>query len=248
MKVTYIHHSGFFVELPWVSLLFDYYTGELPETDREKPLIVFASHRHGDHFSESVFPLTEGFRDVTCVLSDDIWERRVPQARRDRTVFLGSGREKELKVMGRDKTEHTVRIRTFRSTDEGVAFLADCEGTVIYHAGDLNNWTWNGESKAWNGTMAANYHKELERIRSVLDEWGKKIHAAFVPLDGRLEDKFFLGLDQFMKQVGAEHVFPMHCWDDFSVIGKLKKMPESEEYRHRIITITGDGDSFEILP
>ncbi|MCQ4837997.1 hypothetical protein NE556_22750, partial [[Clostridium] symbiosum] len=32
-----------------------------------------------------------------------------------------------------------------------------CEGSTIYHAGDLNNWWWEGEDKAWNHNMAANY-------------------------------------------------------------------------------------------
>lgn len=247
MKVTYVHHSGFFVELPQVNLLFDYYTGSLPETDGKKPLAVFASHRHGDHFSEVIFQLPGWFQDVSYVLSGDIWERRVPADKREKTIFLSPGQETELDLSGRDSC-FSVRIRAFRSTDEGVAFLLDCGGTVIYHAGDLNNWTWNGEPEAWNRAMAGNYHKELGKIRAVLDEWGKEIDAAFVPLDGRLEDKFYLGLDDFMKQVGAKHVFPMHCWDDYTVIGKLKKMPESETYRDRIIKITGDGDSFEIEP
>ena len=31
MKITYIHHSSFLVELEHVSMLFDYYAGQLPE-------------------------------------------------------------------------------------------------------------------------------------------------------------------------------------------------------------------------
>lgn len=50
MKITYIHHSSFMAELDHAVLLFDYFEGNIPETDREKPLFVFASHRHGDHF------------------------------------------------------------------------------------------------------------------------------------------------------------------------------------------------------
>ncbi len=47
-KVTYIFHSGFFVEWEDCCFLFDYYKGELPQP-KEKPLIVFSSHSHGDH-------------------------------------------------------------------------------------------------------------------------------------------------------------------------------------------------------
>lgn len=50
MKVTYIHHSSFLVETDENYFLFDYFEGELPEFKEDKPLLVFASHRHGDHF------------------------------------------------------------------------------------------------------------------------------------------------------------------------------------------------------
>ena len=51
MKVTYIHHSSFMAELEHAALLFDYFEGEIPAVEGDKPLFVFASHRHGDHFS-----------------------------------------------------------------------------------------------------------------------------------------------------------------------------------------------------
>ena len=52
MKVTFIYHSAFLVELERCSLLFDWYGGDLPKIDRTKPLYVFASHHHGDHYSQ----------------------------------------------------------------------------------------------------------------------------------------------------------------------------------------------------
>ena len=55
MKITYIHHSAFLVETESAYLLFDYFQGKLPEFSEEKPLYVFASHRHPDHFSKITF-------------------------------------------------------------------------------------------------------------------------------------------------------------------------------------------------
>ena len=55
MKVTFIYHSAFLVELERCSLLFDWYGGDLPKIDRTKPLYVFASHHHGDHYSPEIF-------------------------------------------------------------------------------------------------------------------------------------------------------------------------------------------------
>ena len=135
-----------------------------------------------------------------------------------------------------------ILIRAFRSTDEGVAFLVEAGGKTIYHAGDLNDWQWNGESLSWNHTMKANYQKELETIRSL----GIVPDAAMVPLDGRQEDLFYLGLHEFMCRVGAGMVFPMHFWDDFSVISRLKNLDCSDSYRDKIAEIQTEGQSFEV--
>ena len=41
MQITYIGHSGFFVELTQSMLLFDYYQGRLPKFSHGKRLYVF---------------------------------------------------------------------------------------------------------------------------------------------------------------------------------------------------------------
>ena len=42
MKITYIHHSSFSVEINKCILLFDYYKGNLPKFDENKKLYVFS--------------------------------------------------------------------------------------------------------------------------------------------------------------------------------------------------------------
>ena len=224
MKITYIHHSSFLVELKQLSLLFDYFQGDvkLPEG---KPAVIFASHRHGDHFSPVIFDFAKGRQDVYYVLSDDIWEKRTPPELRDRIVFAGPGQELSLPWLS------GISVRTFKSTDEGVAFLIRSPEGVIYHAGDLNNWQWEGEPKDWNRNMEVNYRRQLEAMKN------EKIDVAFVPLDPRQGKDFYRGMDDFMKMVGAARVFPMHCWDDFTVISRLKAMEESKDYRDRIMEI-----------
>ena len=80
VKVTYLGHSGFLAELPEALLLFDYYIGSLPELPADKPLYVFVSHRHGDHFNPAIFRLTEKYGQVTFFLSHDI---RLPPTWKD---------------------------------------------------------------------------------------------------------------------------------------------------------------------
>ena len=70
MNITYIHHSAFLVETASAWLLFDYFEGELPAIPVEKPLYVFSSHIHADHFSRKIFGLARP--GVTFLLSADI--------------------------------------------------------------------------------------------------------------------------------------------------------------------------------
>ena len=70
MNITYITHSCFLVELDCCYLLFDYYRGKLPKLKEDKPLYVFASHVHADHYSNRIFKLKH--TQTTWMLSSDI--------------------------------------------------------------------------------------------------------------------------------------------------------------------------------
>lgn len=231
MKVVYIHHSGFYVETDQAGLLFDYFEGSLPRIPEDRPLYVFASHRHPDHFSRVIFDLADGTRDVTFILSSDIWKRRVPEELKERVVFMGPDEKREIGA---------VTVETFRSTDEGVAFWCTLGGKQIYHAGDLNHWYWEGEEEQWNRNMTEAYRKEMEKMA------GRTADAAFLPLDPRLEQWFYLGIDDFMKKADARVIFPMHFWKQYDVTEKLRALPCSEDYRDRVMQIREEGQEFLI--
>lgn len=231
MKITYIHHSSFFIELESVVFLFDYYKGELPKLPADKLLVVCASHFHGDHFSPVIFELAKTVPQIRYILSKDIGKKRVPEEYQNLVTFVKAGERLRLE-------EADCTIETFRSTDEGVAFWISCEGNEIYHAGDLNNWWWEGEDKAWNHNMAANYKREMEKMA------GRHADVAFVPLDPRLGSQFYLGMQGFLEKVDAKYVFPMHFWEDYSIIETMRKHPASEGWRERLQTIEHEGEEF----
>jgi L-ascorbate metabolism protein UlaG (beta-lactamase superfamily) len=247
MKIIYIHHSAFLVELETMTLLFDYTEGALPEIREDKPLLVFASHRHGDHYSEKVLDFIKKHEMTRFIFSDDIWRSRLPEECLKDITSMKPGEELGFRFMdgkiieqSPDETGADVKVSTYCSTDEGVAFLVKAEGKVLYHAGDLNNWYWEGEPADWNETMAKRYTLEVDKME------GMYIDAAFLPLDPRQEKAFYLGLDEFMRKTRVSHAFPMHCWGDFSVIERLIDMEVSGLYRDRIVQIREDGESFFI--
>lgn len=224
MKVTYLGHSGFFVEMEDACFLFDYYKGELPEADRGKKLFVFVSHGHYDHYRKEIFSLRDQYDQVRCLISSDIFVREAED-------ILSVKPNEETEVMG-------CRIRTLRSTDEGVAFLLKYRGRTIYHAGDLNWWHWEEETEEYNTAMRRAYQSEINKLQ------GEKIDLAFVPVDPRLGEQYCWGLDCFMKRTDTKRVFPMHFWDNYAVFDRLALEKCAQDYEDRIIRIEREGQSF----
>ena len=70
MRVIFLAHDGFFIELDQVCLLFDWWKGVLPPLS-DKPLLVFVSHRHEDHFNPAVFTLADCKADIQFLLGSD---------------------------------------------------------------------------------------------------------------------------------------------------------------------------------
>lgn len=171
LKVTFLYHSAFLVELSHCSLLFDWYGGAIPAFDRHKPLYVFASHHHGDHYSPEIFSLL-GMDNVWYVLANCI------RLSAKRKAALGIEETHVLRVSaGRTFLLEELRITTFRSTDAGVAFLVETEGKTLFHAGDLQWWHWEEEPKHWNDEMEREFKKEGAKLM------GRKIDVAFLVLD-----------------------------------------------------------------
>lgn len=224
MKVTYLGHSGFFVEMEDACFLFDYYKGELPEADRGKKLFVFVSHGHYDHYRKEIFSLRDQYDQVRCLISSDIFVREAED-------ILSVKPNEETEVLG-------CRIRTLRSTDEGVAFLLKYRGRTIYHAGDLNWWHWEEETEEYNTAMRRAYQSEINKLQ------GEKIDLAFVPVDPRLGEQYCWGLDCFMKRTDTKRVFPMHFWDNYAVFDRLALEKCAQDYEDRIIRIKREGQSF----
>lgn len=223
MKITYIAHSGFLVELERCLLLFDYYKGEIPPLSPEKPLYVFASHRHGDHFNPEIFRLADTHKRVWFLLSHDI-KLSLSNRKRWKIDGLEEGQIITMKANAEYEIPGLGKVETLKSTDEGVAFLVTAWEHVIFHAGDLNWWLWKGEDKGWLENMTADFKRETERIA------GRQIDAAFLTLDDRQEEYFYKGMDWYLRSCRIRYAFPMHYWQDASVIRRFEKLECRKDY------------------
>ncbi len=241
MKITYINHSCFMLESEDVCFLFDYDKGEIPPITDEKDMVVFVSHKHGDHYNPEIFDLVKKYSRIQFVVSKDVPVKWQILKYKEQGIDL----EKQVTVVRKNaeyclflKNERKLQIETLKSTDEGVAYLVTYDGRCYYHAGDLHLWLWEGESKQYNDNMAGAYFRELEKLRE------KQIEVAFVPLDGRLGKYAFEGMNAFLENTKCRKVFPMHFWGAYDIIEKYLTM--YPEYREQIVKMKEAGQVFYI--
>lgn len=227
MTVTYIGHSGFLLETKETYFLFDYFEGKIPSIEKGKNLVVFSSHRHHDHFNPQIFELIKKNPQIQYVLSSDIPIKKPLKKYKSQGINLEQNIfviEKNVEKVVKLPNGKELKITTFQSTDEGVAFLLEYDDKLYYHAGDLNCWDWQEESKDYREYMVQAYIHEIKKME------GMKIDVAFVPLDPRLEGTAYEGMEIFMEHTQPQMVFPMHCWGKYDIISSfLMKHPEYKE-------------------
>ena len=229
IQATFLDHSGFLVELPSVTLLFDWWKGPLPALRQDKPLLVFSSHWHEDHFSSAIFDL-----DADAYILGDmspLWLKKkgIAPEKISQCTSL-SGNETVSPLPG-------VTVETLSSTDEGVAFLVSAAGLTVFHAGDLNWWHWEGEPDPWNPDMAKAFQSYAEPLR------GRSIDLAMLPLDPRLKEDGFRGPKHFLELAQIRYFLPMHQWGNFGFTEQfLSCYPE---FTKQTYPVTRKGEVFE---
>lgn len=241
VDVRYLAHSGFAVSINDSLLIFDYY---LDECDGQKAcldtgvirpeeiasynrIFVFASHRHPDHFNPVILSWKEKLPQAKFFLSGDIPKKY----RREWTNLL-----KPCETFEDDD----IRIRTFKSTDEGVAFLVETEGLTIYHAGDLNWWHWDEEPLYRNKDMEARFKKEVSMIQDY------PIDIAFLTADPRQDSAEFWGISWYLEHVDLKVGFPMHFWEDYRIMDRIRAEAERNPLFRKINTIHSRGQHWTL--
>ena len=229
IAVEYLGGSGFLVTIGQTGFLFD--ASEhgadrrvLPEkealSDFDK-LYVFISHRHSDHFSETVYDLCGDM--ATYIVSFD-----VPQPHRG--VRMNPG---EAQGFG------NVEVKAFGSTDEGVSFLVKYEGVTLFHAGDLNLWHWRDESSI----------VEIEKAERAFYDCvapipTESIDLAFFPVDPRQGSMYDAGAGYFVMAVKPKIMIPMHFQGRGDVAMRFAITGETKHTK--IVALEQPGDTIDL--
>lgn len=218
MIVTHLYHSGVLIELDNHLLLIDYYKGDLI-LNKNKPLYVFVSHRHYDHYNPKIFKIDHP--NITFILSTTIRHKY----------------EAHYVDHNQTYTFDDIVVKTLLSTDEGCAFIINVENKGIYHSGDLNWWHWEGESSKDNLYQKETYQKQIELINEPID-------IAFVIVDIRQEKDYCLGIQYFLNHVKSKYIFPIHYFGDYTISKQLKHEKLDNPYQTDIIDIQRQNQQF----
>ena len=210
MQIIFIHHSCFLVELDDKVLIFDYFDGNKVE---------------GMHFTG-----------------------KLPSYETDTKIYMFASHSHKdhydmdiLRLAGKYSNIHYIfskDIRISPSTDAGVAFYVTSNGVSLFHAGDLNDWEWDGAGDLINGRVRRAFRHEIKKLSE------KPINVAFFPMDPKLMEYQFKGFDFFLKNTSAEFVFPMHMWQDYSGIIEYKKRLSNKDKADRVIEIERENQTF----
>ena len=250
MKLTYIFHSGFKLETEKYILIFDYWMdpGNVLESvlQSKKPLYVFSSHFHEDHFTREVFEWRKQRENITYILSKDILRhRRASKEEADAWLAKGASWSDQL-----------VSVKALGSTDSGVSWIVETEDKRIFHAGDLNNWYARFLSEAVPGQTIYSeefdedidpiahekqYLGELKDICKVTDSFD----LVMFPIDGRIGNGYTLGGRQFIERFKVGMFVPMHfVASGFESSWRMKEF--TDEKFIPFWEITKEGETIEL--
>ncbi len=250
MTLTYIFHSGFVLETERSILVFDYWLDPSGVMDgglqSEKPMYVFSSHFHEDHFTKEIFEWKKQREGITYILSKDIYKHR-RASKEDADVWLAKGGT---------WSDGTISVWALGSTDSGVSWIVETEGKRIFHAGDLNNWYAkfltddNPDQQRYSFEMEEIFNPiahekqflgELKDIRKVADSFD----VVMFPIDGRVGNGYTLGGRQFIERFKVGLFVPMHfVASGFESSWRMKEFTDVKGIP--FWEITREGESIEI--
>ena len=233
MVITYIYHSCFLVETDRVAMIFDYFTDDgylekiIPTL--EKPIYVFASHFHGDHFNAEIFNWKNLAGNIQFILSKDILEEN--KAKENDGFYM------EKSDIWQDEN---IKIKAYGSTDAGISFYVEAGEYKIFHAGDLNNWHWVDEAEPQESAdYEAAYHKELAELSAEI----KQVDIAMFPVDKRLGTDYYKGAREFVEKIEAGLFVPMHFGKDYESANAFGEI--AKKYCKGFFAINDVGEQIE---
>jgi L-ascorbate metabolism protein UlaG (beta-lactamase superfamily) len=191
----------------------------VPEELKNEKVMVFASHRHGDHYSKNIFKWKESLPGIKYVLCFN-----TPDATSDYNYI----------PIHEEKTIDGIKVSTVKSTDQDGGFLVEVDGLVIFHPGDLANGS---------DDLAKAYTDEIDLVAGR----GLKIDMAFAPIRGcsiGQPAQVKKGVDYLIEKLHPELFIPMHAGSSTDIYKKFADEMATSIPKQKVQVVVNKGDHF----
>ena len=240
-EIYHLFHSGTAVRAQNKLFVFDYFKDQPEQKNalqssleqgviREESfknineVFVFVSHSHHDHYNRVIFEWEKYCDQINYILAAEVNPEL--ELKNKNNLFL---MEKDEKLQ-----LENINISSYGSTDKGVSFLVELDNLIIFHAGDLNWWKWKKFSEKVQKREEREYKNEVDKLK------GKQIDIAFVPVDPRLEEHYYLAGEYFISEITPSLFVPTHFADNYNVTKFFKERFNSNQTRVAEITEPGE--------
>jgi L-ascorbate metabolism protein UlaG (beta-lactamase superfamily) len=211
-SIRHLGHSSFLLKLNGIVMIFDYHVDPArtspgsdlgngvirPEALAGEQVYVFASHGHSDHFHPVIFEWKNHVGAIQYILSYDI-----PDPPESDMVFRP----------GEERTVKDIRVRSYSSTDAGLAFSIYVRGKHVYHSGDNAFWNWDGDLD----------DDIYERIGLSEIDRQTPMDIAFQVCDPRLDNVGDGGIHIFARIFQPGLLVPIHSFGQYEFNAKAEK-------------------------
>ena len=219
LTLQYIFHDCFLLTTEEANVVFDFWQDPLPEKGelplflrglpKDKPLYVFVSHHHKDHYVKEIFDWNRDFPHIHYVLSHDTakFARHILSPT---STYAGTKPNPDSVTVlkpGETYSDSLLTVKAYGSTDIGNSYALQIGGMSVFHAGDLNAWIWKDESTPEEVDQA------LKDFNVILDDIAVDFQGfdiAMFPVDSRIGTDYFTGAQIFTRRLDVARFFPMH--------------------------------------
>lgn len=218
-KLTYIYHDCFVFETEKEIFVFDFWKDpfspnkELPYfleiADKSKNLIVIVSHHHKDHYNKNIFKWFHYFNSTKYILSKDTAKycRHIINPHSIYKGFKPDSKDIHILSPGETYKQNDFEIHAFESTDIGNSYLLNISNRTLFHAGDLNAWTWQEESDQDEiDEMTQKFINIIDSIKEIKTNFD----IVMFPVDPRMGKGFYEGAKLFNEAFKTSYFLPMH--------------------------------------
>jgi L-ascorbate metabolism protein UlaG (beta-lactamase superfamily) len=234
--IVHLIHSSFLLKLNGTVMIFDYYMDAAKTTANdglhngvlqpevlagEDNVYVFASHSHGDHFHPVIFEWKPQVTKIDYILSYDI-----PKPPKHAAIFRP----------GEEKTVGRLRIKSYASTDAGLAYSIYAHGRHIYFSGDNAFWNWDGDLG----------DEIYERIALADIDRETPMDIAFQVCDPRLDGMGDGGVHIFARLFQPKLLVPIHSFGKYAFNAMAQKRLYAQGFTKTFWSVARRGEQYSL--